>query len=176
MIFKMEHNPKLIAFYRRKWRKDGRFTVRVTCTGTISVIRMPLHKDMKTEEQLKCRARFVQAQQMMLEALKDKKRMRYFQRKQRSYGYKTLRGCMMAHFIEFIIQEEKRTYLEALGSKMKDLLSPVTIYDDNAILLSKNQRFKLSHSNKHIFPEDWDLSTTETTSQNEKYNRNADDG
>lgn len=125
MIFQMQYNTQMVESYRRKWRKDGRYTVRVTCTGKISVIRMPLHKDMKTEEQLRCRARFVKAQQRMLEALKDKQQLQHFRTKQRRQGYKTLRGCMMAHFMQEIISEETHLMRETLGIKMAETLSPV---------------------------------------------------
>lgn len=103
---------------RRKWRKDGRYTVRVTCTGKVSVMLMPLHKDMKTEAQLKCRARFVKAQQLMLEALKDKKKLHFFQKKRLRYNYKTLRGCMLAHYMEELAQKEICDTRNALGNKM----------------------------------------------------------
>lgn len=123
MIFKVEHSKELIGKLRRKWRKDGRFTMRVTCTGRISVMRMPRHADMKTEAQLKCRARFVQAQQLMLEALKDKKKIRFFQKKRLRQRYKTLRGCMLAYYIDELIYKERQAEREVLGDKMGQMLT-----------------------------------------------------
>lgn len=111
--------------------------MRVTHTGTISVIRMPLHRDMKTEAQLKCRARFVKAQEMMLEALKDKKLMIYFQRKRHKQRYKTLRGCIRAYYIEQLIDEEQREAKAALAMQMRQKLSEVEHYSDNPLMLSE---------------------------------------
>lgn len=125
MIFKVEHNPHIIGKLRRKWRKDGRFTVRVTHTGTVSVIRMPLHKDMKTEAQMRCRMRFVRAQEMMLEALADKKLRRFFQRRRLRRGYKTLRGCIRAYYIEQLIRQEQNDTRQALGDMMRSRLDEV---------------------------------------------------
>lgn len=125
MVFKIEHNHYLIGTLRRKWRKDGRYTVRVTRAGTVCVIRMPLHEDMKTEAQLKCRKRFVKAQEMMLEALKDKKLRRFFQKRRRRKGYKTLRGCMRAYYIDQLIYQEQKEERDALGEKMRERLASV---------------------------------------------------
>lgn len=125
MVFKAEHNTYIIGMLRRKWRKDGRFTVRVTHTGTISIIRMPLHKDMKTEAQMKCRMRFTKAQELMLEALADKKLRRFFQKKRLKQGYKTLRGCMRAYYIDQLIYQEQKEAREALGEMMRIHLSDV---------------------------------------------------
>lgn len=131
MVFKAEHNTYIIGMLRRKWRKDGRYTVRVTHTGTISVIRMPLHKDMKTEAQMKCRMRFVKAQELMLEALTDKKLRRFFQKKQLRQGYKTLRGCMRAYYIDQLIYQEQKEAREALGKTMRIRLSDVECYTES---------------------------------------------
>lgn len=115
----------MIGMLRRKWRKDGRYTVRVTRAGTVCVIRMPLHEDMKTEAQVKCRNRFVKAQEMMLEALRDKKLRRFFQKRRRRKGYKTLRGCMRAYYIDQLIYQEQKEEREALGLKMRERLASV---------------------------------------------------
>lgn len=125
MVFKVEHNAYIIGMLRRKWRKDGRYTVRVTHSGTISVIRMPSHKDMKTEAQMKCRLRFVKAQEMMLEALADKKLRRFFQKRRLRKGYKTLRGCMRAYYIDQLIFQEQKEAREVLGVSMAKCLSGV---------------------------------------------------
>lgn len=125
MVFKVEHNAYIIGMLRRKWRKDGRYTVRVTHSGTISVIRMPSHKDMKTEAQMKCRMRFVKAQEMMLEALADKKLRRFFQKRRLRKGYKTLRGCMRAYYIDQLIFQEQKEAREVLGVSMAKCLSGV---------------------------------------------------
>lgn len=130
MIFKVEHNQYIISALRRKWRKSGEYTMRVTHSGTVCVIRKPLHRDMKTEAQLKCRARFVEAQELMLEALKDKKLRRFFQRRRLRYNYKTLRGCIRAYYIEKLIYEEEQAAKRALAEKMSVVLSEVEMNGD----------------------------------------------
>lgn len=130
MVFKIEHNAYLIGMLRRKWRKDGRYTVRVTRGGTVCVMRMPLHEDMKTEAQMRCRVRFTKAQEMMLEALKDKKLRRYFQKRRLRKGYKTLRGCIRAYYIEELLFQEQRASRDMLGVKMKKALADVVCNAD----------------------------------------------
>lgn len=125
MIFKIEHNSTIIASLRRKWRKSRRFTMRVTHSGTISVIRMPLHKDMKTEAQLRCRARFIKAQEMMLDALNDKKKIRFFRKRQLRLNYKTLRGCIRAYYIAELIDKERQDTIDEMAQKMSFVLSDV---------------------------------------------------
>ena len=165
MIFQMQYNTQMVESYRRKWRKDGRYTVRVTCTGKISVIRMPLHKDMKTEEQLRCRARFVKAQQRMLEALKDKQQLRYFRTKQRHKGYKTLRGCMMAHFMQEIISEETHLMRETLGIKMAETLRDVTIYTSPTTHTPIDQQTPATPETAQLTPQTLQNATKNNTLQ-----------
>lgn len=99
--------------------------MRVTHSGTISVIRMPLHKDMKTEAQLRCRARFIKAQEMMLEALNDKKKIRFFRKRQLRLNYKTLRGCIRAYYIAELIAKERQDTIDEMAQKMSFVLSDV---------------------------------------------------
>lgn len=127
MIFKVEHNDYIIGSLRRKWRKTRQFTLRVTHSGTVSIIRMPLHRDVRTEAQLKCRARFNEAQRLMLEALTDAKLLRFFKKRQRSKGYKTLRGCIRAYYIDKLIFEEFQAAQRALAAKMSVVLSDVEV-------------------------------------------------
>lgn len=125
MIYHLENNRTIIDTLRRRWRKGRQFTVRVSSSGTVSVMRMPLHRDMKTEAQIKCRQRFMQAQQLMLEAFDDKKKMRYFQKKRLQQGYKTLRGCMMAYYIDMLIRREHEEEQRATSEKMREMLRDV---------------------------------------------------
>lgn len=125
MIYHLENNRTIIDTLRRRWRKGRQFTVRVSSSGTVSVMRMPLHRDMKTEAQIKCRQRFMQAQQHMLEAFDDKKKMRYFQKKRLQQGYKTLRGCMMAYYIDMLIRREHEEEQRATSEKMREMLRDV---------------------------------------------------
>lgn len=137
MIYHFEHNTTLVGSLRRKWRKSGQYTVRVTSTGVVSVMRMPLHRDMRTEAQLKCRGRFVEAQRLMLEALRDKKRLRYFQKRQHRMGYKTLRGCMLAYYMDERIRRERREQIEEIGEKMRRLTSEVMVNTEGEMFVEQ---------------------------------------
>lgn len=67
----------------------------------------------------------MQAQQLMLEAFDDKKKMRYFQKKRLQQGYKTLRGCMMAYYIDMLIRREHEEEQRATSEKMREMLRDV---------------------------------------------------
>lgn len=133
MIYHLENNRPIIEALRRRWRKSRQFTVRVCSSGTVTVMRMPLHRDMKTEAQIKCRQRFMQAQQLMLEALNDANKKRFFQKKRLQQGYKTLRGCMMAYYIDMLIrqerEEEQRKDSEKMSKIFRDVVGDVEIGD-----------------------------------------------
>ena len=125
MIYHLENNRTIIDTLRRRWRKGRQFTVRVSSSGTVTVMRMPLHRDMKTEAQIKCRQRFMQAQQLMLEALNDANKRRFFQKKRLQQGYKTLRGCMMAYYIDHLMRQEQEEEQREISEKMRDILRDV---------------------------------------------------
>lgn len=129
MIYKLHNNTTHICQLRRRWRKSRQYTVRVTSTGVVSVIRMPLHEDMKTEAQLKCRQRFVRAQQLMLNALTDMKKIRFFQKRRDKYGYKTLRGCILAYYIEELKRQEETAQVMELAEKVRIILSNFIVGD-----------------------------------------------
>lgn len=146
MIYHFEHNTTLVDSLRRKWRKSGQYTVRVTSTGVVSVMRMPLHRDMRTEAQLKCRGRFVEAQRLMLEALRDKKRLRYFQKRQHRMGYKTLRGCMLAYYMDELMRSERKDQIEEIVEKMRRLTSEVMVNTEGELFVEQ----ALGDSNEEI--------------------------
>ena len=178
MIYRLEHNTTIIDSLRRKWRKEGHYTVRVTCSGKVSVMRMPLHRDMKTEAQLKCRARFVEAQQLMLKALSDKRLTSFFRKRMLRKGYKTLRGCILAYYIDELLFKERQAELRQLTDKVSKCLA------DKELLVSREFRpSEMSFPSKRllscdILPSEVRASSefTSTSSDNTSDDINIGDG
>lgn len=145
MIYRLEHNTTIINSLRRKWRKEGHYTVRVTCSGKVSVMRMPLHRDMKTEAQLKCRARFVEAQQLMLKALSDTKLTSFFRKRMLRKGYKTLRGCILAYYIDELLFKERQAESRQLTEKVSKRLA-----DKELLVCRKFRPSEISFSSERL--------------------------
>ena len=179
MIYHFNNNSILIDSLRRKWRKSKQYTVRVTNSGTVCVIRMPLHKDTKTEAQLKCRERFTKAQSLMLEAIKNKKRLHFFQKRRLRLNYKTLRGCILSYYIDQLISQEKHEMQNAIAQKMTSALSSVETYTCKHLSLdsscspdNETPYTKQTHSNTLSFNFSQRLNNADTTPHHD----NSDDG
>lgn len=67
----------------------------------------------------------MQAQQLMLEALNDANKRRFFQKKRLQQGYKTLRGCMMAYYIDHLMRQEQEEEQRKTSEKMREILRDV---------------------------------------------------
>ena len=61
----------------------------------------------------------------MLEALNDKKKIRFFRKRQLRLNYKTLRGCIRAYYIAELIAKERQDTIDEMAQKMSFVLSDV---------------------------------------------------
>jgi hypothetical protein len=82
----------------------------------------------------------------MLEALRDKKRLRYFQKRQHRMGYKTLRGCMLAYYMDELMRSERKDQIEEIVEKMRRLTSEVVVNTEGEVFVEQ----ALGDSNEEI--------------------------
>lgn len=61
----------------------------------------------------------------MLDALSDKKKIRFFRKRQLRLNYKTLRGCIRAYYIAELIDKERQEAIGEMAQKMSFVLSDV---------------------------------------------------
>lgn len=103
MIWTFTNVPEAVARLRRRVKKmDKRWTVRVKYRK-VCVMRSPVHADVKSDAQLKCREKFRLVNERVAEEFAQPERVRYWTQKARRDGYKTARGCARAYYMRNLV-------------------------------------------------------------------------
>lgn len=132
MIWTFTNVPEAVARLRRRVKRmDKRWTVRVKYRK-VCVMRSPVHADVKSDAQLKCRGKFRLVNERVAEEFARPERVRYWTQKARRDGYKTARGCARAYYMRNLVVADDvaiNSHVEKRVSADVPLLADVACVD-----------------------------------------------